>query len=117
VWIYQIKSDGTLANKQRFGWLHVADNAENAWSDGLKCDKQGRIYVTSQVGIQVLDQLGRVNAIIPVPSIGQCSNLCFGGANFDILYVTSVDKVYRRKVKVQGVQTFDKPMKPVTPRL
>ncbi len=117
VWIYQIKSDGTLANKQRFGWLHVADNAENAWSDGLKCDKQGRIYVTSQLGIQVLDQLGRVNAIIPVPSIGQSSNLCFGGANFDILYVTSVDKVYRRKVKVQGVQTFDKPMKPITPRL
>jgi gluconolactonase len=117
VWVYQIKSDGTLGSKQRFGWLHVPDNAENAWSDGLKCDKQGRVYVTSQLGIQVLDQLGRVNAIIPVPSIGQCSNLCFGGANFDILYVTSVDKVYRRKVKVQGVQTFEKPMKPVTPRL
>jgi gluconolactonase len=117
VWIYQIKSDGTLGNKQRFGWLHVPDKDENAWSDGLKCDKQGRVYVTSQLGIQVLDQLGRVNAIIPVPSIGQCSNLCFGGANFDILYVTSVDKVYRRKVKVQGVQTFDKPMKPVTPRM
>jgi gluconolactonase len=117
VWVYQIKSDGTLGNKQRFGWLHVLDNNENAWSDGLKCDKQGRVYVTSQSGIQVLDQLGKVNAIIPVPSIGQCSNLCFGGANFDILYVTSVDKVYRRKVKVQGVQTFEKPMKPVTPRM
>jgi sugar lactone lactonase YvrE len=117
VWVYQIKSDGTLSNKQRFGWLHVLDNNENAWSDGLKCDKQGRVYVTSQSGIQVLDQLGKVNAIIPVPSIGQCSNLCFGGANFDILYVTSVDKVYRRKVKVQGVQTFEKPMKPVTPRM
>jgi gluconolactonase len=61
--------------------------------------------------------LGRVNAIIPVPSVGQASNLCFGGPNFDILYVTSVDKVYKRKVKVQGVQTFDKPMKPSVPRL
>ena len=117
VWVYQIQADGKLAHKQRFGWLHVRDTDENAWSDGLKCDKDGRVYVTSLMGIQVLDQLGRVNAIIPVPSIGQASNLCFGGANFDIMYVTSVDKVYKRKVKVQGVQTFEKPMKPATPRL
>ncbi len=117
VWVYQIQADGKLANKQRFGWLHVRDTDENAWSDGLKCDKDGRVYVTSQSGIQVLDQLGRVNAIIPVPSIGQVSNLCFGGPNFDILYATSVDKVYKRQVKVQGVQTFDKPLKPATPRL
>ena len=117
VWVYQIQADGKLTNKQRFGWLHVQDIDENAWSDGLKCDKQGRIYVTSRMGIQVLDQLGRVNAIVPVPSTGQVSNLCFGGANFDIMYATSVDKVYRRKVKVQGVQPFDKPIKPVTPRM
>jgi gluconolactonase len=119
VWVYQVKADGTLTHKQRYGWLHVPDNADNAWSDGLKCDKQGRIYVTSRIGIQVLDQTGRVNAIIPVPTTatGQVSNLCFGGPNFDILYATSVDKVYKRTVKVQGVNTFDKPMKPVVPRL
>ena len=116
VWVYQIKGDGTLTNKQRYGWLHVPDNAENAWSDGLKCDRQGRVYVTCRLGIQVLDQMGRVNAIIPVPTIGQASNLCFGGTNFDTLYVTSVDKVYKRKVKVQGANTFDKPFKPLPPR-
>ena len=118
LWIYQIQADGKLAYKQRFGWLHVRDTDENAWSDGIKCDRDGRIYVTSLMGIQVLDQLGRVNAIIPVPKTkGQVSNLCFGGSNFDTIYITCVDKVFKRKVKVKGVNTFEKPFKPVVPRL
>ena len=118
VWVYQIQPDGTLAHKQKFGWLHVRDVDENAWSDGLKCDREGRVYVTTLSGIQVMDQLGRVNAIIPTPKTkGQVSNLCFGGPNFDILYATCHDKVYRRKVKVKGTNNFDKPIKPANPRL
>ncbi len=116
VWIYSINPDGTLANKQRYGWLHVPDDSGNAWPDGLKCDTAGRVYVTSRLGIQVLDQLGRVNAIIPIPG-GQASNCCFGGADFNILYVSSRDKVYRRKLKVRGVNAFDNPYKPKKPGL
>ncbi len=118
VWVYQIQPDGTLLHKQKFGWLHVRDVDENAWSDGLKCDRDGRVYVTSLSGIQVLDQLGRVNAIIPLPKTkGQVSNLCFGGPNFDVLYATCHDKVFRRKVKVKGANNFEKPLKPAAPRL
>lgn len=116
VWVYQIQPDGTLAYKQRFGWLHAADRDENAWSDGLRCDTAGRVYVTTRLGIQVMDQAGRVNAIIPIPS-GQPSNLCFGGSNFDILYVTAGDKVFCRKLRTRGANNFDKPYKPVLPRL
>jgi gluconolactonase len=116
IWIYSIRPDGTLYNKQRWGWLHVPDNQENAWPDGLKCDREGRLYVTTRMGIQVLDPLGRVNAIIPVPS-GQASNCCLGGPNFDVLYVSCVDKVYRRKLKVRGCNPFDPPNKPPVPRL
>ena len=68
------------------------------------------------MGLQILDQAGRVNAIIPVPS-GQPSNLCFGGKNFDILYLTSVDKVYALRLRTRGANNFDKPVKPATPRL
>jgi gluconolactonase len=118
VWAYQIQADGSLSHKQRYGWLHVRDTDENAWSDGIKCDRDGRIYVTSLSGIQVMDQLGRVNAIIPVPKTkGQVSNLCFGGPNFDILYVSVHDKVFRRKVKVKGANNFEKPIIPANPRL
>jgi gluconolactonase len=120
VWIYTILPDGTLANKQRYGWLHVPDTQENAWADGLKCDQQGRVYVASRLGIQVLDQTGRVNAILPLPGLlpgVQASNCCFGGPGFNMLYVTAGDKVYRRKLKTRGVNTFDDPFKPGNPRL
>jgi gluconolactonase len=116
VWIYSIKVDGTLANKQRYGWLHVPDVNENAWPDGLKCDTAGRVYVASRLGIQVLDQTGRVNAIIPLPT-GQASNCCFGGADFNILYVSCGDKVYRRKLKVRGANPFENAYKPKKPNL
>lgn len=118
VWAYSINADGTLSNKQKFGYLHVRDVDENSWSDGLKCDSDGRIYVTTLSGIQVMDQLGRVNAIIPTPiAKGQVSNLCFGGPNFDILYASSADKVFRRKVKVKGANNFEKPFKAGVPKL
>jgi len=118
VWAYKIKPDGTLEFKQRYGWLHEPDTEENAWSDGLKCDTAGRVYVTSRIGIQILDQLGRVNAIIAPPlSKGQTSNVCFGGPDFNILYVTAVDKVYRRKLKTRGANTFAIPRKPANPRM
>lgn len=116
VWIYQVRPDGRLAFKQHYGWLHVRDQDENAWSDGLRCDTAGRVYVTTKMGLQILDQAGRVNAIIPVPS-GQPSNLCFGGQHFDILYLTSGDKVYSRKLRTRGANNFDKPYKPSMPKL
>ena len=118
VWVYQIQPDGTLAHKQKYGWLHVRDVDENAWSDGIKCDRDGRVYVTSLSGLQVMDPLGRVQAIIPVPKTkGQVSNLAFGGPEFDMLYITVHDKVYRRKVNVKGANNFEKPIKLPNPRL
>jgi gluconolactonase len=111
VWAFQIQADGTLKHKQKFGWLHTKANEDYAWGDGLKCDQDGRIYVATRSGIQILDQLGRVNAIIPVPT-GISSNLCFGGKDFDTLYVSCEDKVYKRKVKTRGANTFETPLKP-----
>ena len=116
IWVYTVMPDGTLANKQRFGWLHVPDDKEWAWPDGLKCDRNGLVYVATNMGIQILDQLGRVNAIVPMPG-GQPSNCCFGGKDFDVLYVSCGTKVYRRKLKVRGCNPFEAPNKPPVPRL
>jgi gluconolactonase len=116
VWIYKVEPDGKLTFKQKYGWLHVRDVDENAWSDGLRCDTAGRVYVTTKMGLQIMDQAGRVNAIIPIPA-GQPSNLCFAGKDFDTMYLTAGDKVYRRKFRTRGANNFDKPYKPATPRL
>jgi len=68
------------------------------------------------MGLQVCDQAGRVNCIIPTPN-GKCSNLCFAGPNFDTVIATCGEKVYSRKVKVQGAKAWQKPIKPAAPRL
>jgi gluconolactonase len=45
------------------------------------------------------------------------SNVEFGGPNFDELYVTNGDKVFKRKTKVKGVVSWRPPVKPAPPRL
>lgn len=118
VWAYTVQPEGALANKQRFGWLHEPDTAGNAWADGIKCDTAGRIYVATRLGVQVLDQMGRVNAILPLPQgAAAASNLCFGGPGFQTLYVTAGSKVYRRTLNTRGAQTFEPYRKPVRPGL
>lgn len=116
VYSYQVQTDGTLRYKQRYFHLHVPDTADDSGADGLRVDRDGRLYVATRMGIQVCDQAGRVNAIIPTPN-GKISNLCFGGQDFDILFATCGDRVYKRKVKARGAPSFLPPSKPAPPRL
>jgi gluconolactonase len=116
VYSYQIQPDGTLAHKQRYYWLHVPDTADDCGADGMRVDRDGRLYVATRMGIQVCDQAGRVNAIIPTPN-GRISNLSFGGADGDVLYATCGDKVYKRRLKVKGAHAWAAPIKPTAPRL
>jgi gluconolactonase len=70
------------------------------------------------MGIQVLDQAGRVNAILALPEINmQLTGLCFDGADFSELYVTGNGKVYRRKLKIKGANAFEAAIKPAAPKL
>jgi sugar lactone lactonase YvrE len=117
-WIYSylIQPDGTLQNKQRFGWLHVADPDEQSNADGVRVDRDGRLYVATRLGVQVCDQLGRVQCILPTPN-RRIANLVFGGEKFDTLFATCGDKVFKRKLNVQGVNAWMAPNKPAVPRL
>ena len=116
VYSYQIQADGSLQHKQRYYHLHVPDTADDSGADGMRVDRDGRLYVATRLGLQVCDQAGRVNCIIPTPN-GKLANLTFGGANFDTIYAACGDKVYKRKLKVKGAQAWDAPNKPGNPRL
>jgi len=116
VYSYQIQPDGSLQYKQRYYWLHESDATDGSFADGIRVDRDGRLYVATRLGIQVCDQAGRVNAIIPTPN-GRVSNLTFGGESFDTLFATCGDKIYKRKLKVKGAQAWDAPNKPAAPRL
>jgi sugar lactone lactonase YvrE len=68
------------------------------------------------MGVQVCDQAGRVECILPTPN-GRVANLSFGGENFDTLFCTCGDKVFKRKLNVQGALPFAAPNKPAPPHL
>jgi sugar lactone lactonase YvrE len=116
VYSYQIQPDGSLQYKQQYFWIHMPDTADSSQADGMRVDRDGRLYVATRMGVQVCDQAGRVNAIIPTPN-GRISNLTFGGENGDTLFATCGDKVYKRKLKVKGANAWDAPLRPAPPRL
>jgi len=117
VFSYQIAPDGTLAYKQRYYHLHLVDGSTQSSADGICVDAEGRLYVTTEMGIQFCDQAGRVNGIIAKPQNAWLSNVAFGGADFKTLFATCGDKVFKRQTKVKGVLSFNAPIKPGTPRL
>jgi gluconolactonase len=116
VWSYQIQPDGTLAAKQRYFHLHMPDRADNSGVDGIRVDRDGRLYCATDMGIQVSDPAGRVMCIIPTPNI-DLANLCFGAPQFDTIYAMCGNKVYKRRVKTHGANAFEPPIKPAPPRL
>lgn len=117
VYSYQVQSGGTLAYKQKYGYLHIPDDQPDSGADGMAVDTQGRLYVTTRMGLQVLDQLGRCHLILTKPDSGWLSNVTFGGPELDTLYVTCGPRVYRRRIQATGVIPSRGPVKPPKPGL
>jgi sugar lactone lactonase YvrE/enterochelin esterase-like enzyme len=117
VYSFQIEPDGSLTAKQRYYDLHMVDGDMQSGADGMTVDTQGRLYVTTEMGVQVCDQAGRVNCIISKPERSWLSAVAFGGRDLDELYLTCGGKVYKRKTHAKGVLGFQDPIKPTAPRL
>ncbi len=117
-WVYsfQIAADGSLQNKQRFYWLHSPDALDWSGADGVRVDRDGRLYTATAMGIQISDQAGKVQCVIPTPN-GRVANFTFGGERFETLFVMSGDRVFKRKLKVAGALAWDQPIKPAAPNL
>ena len=118
VWSYQIQPDGSLKDGQKYYWLHSPDDSDSSGAAGMCVDRDGRLYVATKMGIQVCDQAGRVNVILPLPAGGaQPAALQWVGTNTDTLEVIAGDKVYERKLNVRGVRPNESPVRPAPPGL
>jgi gluconolactonase len=117
IYSYHVKPVGSLADKQAYFDLHVPYTQPSSGATAMATDTQGRLYVATTMGIQVLDQAGRVNGIILNPTGIPATSIAFGGPNLEYLYACAGGKLYRRKTKVKGVLSFQDPIKPPTPRL
>ncbi|MFP6762365.1 MAG: SMP-30/gluconolactonase/LRE family protein, partial [Planctomycetaceae bacterium] len=114
---FRIQTDGTLTDRQKYGHLHIADSSSRSGADGMTVDVAGRTYVTTELGLQVLDQPGRVHIILNKPSDGWLSNVVFGGRELDTLFVTCGDRVFKRKIRTRGVIPWQAPPEQPRPRL
>jgi gluconolactonase len=67
--------------------------------DGLKIDGEGRVYASSFSGVQVLDPDGELLGEILVPG---AVNFCFGGANRNLLFITTDTAVWAAALVARG---------------
>lgn len=101
VWAFMISDDGSLHSGERFMTL-VNSNTEGKGSggDGMTVDIKNRAYITSNAGIQVMDNTGRLITILTKPQPGATVSASIAGKAGDLLYVCSSDKVFRRKLVI-----------------
>lgn len=108
---FRIAADGSLEAREPYYTLQLTSAAiiagkQASAADGLKVDSSGRVYCASEAGLQVFDTQGRLSGVIARPQAKFLSNVAFGGAKLDTLYVTSADKVYARKVQPTGIDNL-----------
>lgn len=90
-WRYDIEKNGKLTNKTFFA---------SHGSDGMTIDNMGNIYLTSGK-VWVYNSNGSLIEEIDFPE--SPSNVCFGGKDRNILFVTARTGIYTLKMNVNGV--------------
>ncbi len=89
---YDIRPDGSLKGKRLFCKLG---------SDGMTIDDAGNVYLTGH-GVTVFDRQGKQIEHIDVHE-AWTGNICFGGKDRDLLFITASKGIYGLKMKVHGV--------------
>lgn len=91
---FEVGADGTLAGGSVFCTL------EQGVPDGIRVDRDGRVWSTAGDGVHVFDRTGRRIGRISTPEAP--ANLCFGGSDGRTLFITARTSLYAIEVKVAG---------------
>jgi gluconolactonase len=89
---YTITEDGGLTDRRLF---------VEQGSDGMTLDSEGNLYLTGD-GVTVYDAQGKKLGQIPVPA-KWTANVCFGGKDKNLLFITASESVYTLKMRVRGI--------------
>jgi gluconolactonase len=96
-------SDGTVGNRRNFARYEGVTRTANgvaSGADGLALDTEGRLYVATSAGVQVVDPAGRHLGTIPFSRAPQ--NLAFAGADKNILYVVGRGAAFTLQMMAVG---------------
>jgi gluconolactonase len=100
--LFDVQSDGTLANGRLFFEDIGRGVIEEGVPDGVKCDERGNIYVTGPGGVWVISPEAEHLGMIEMPE--NVHNLNWGGPDWRTLYLTCITSLYRVQMKVPGAR-------------
>ena len=110
VWAFKVEADGTLSGKEPYMTLRLPVGKLESGGDGMTMDADGRYYVCSLMGVQIFDPIGRICGVLTKPDTKFAANLGFAGPGMSYMYLTSSDKVFRRKMRTRGVVFYQSPL-------
>ncbi len=118
VYAFTIADDGSLENKQPYFHMEIPPNDPSGRLDGMCVSTDGWLISTTEAGVQICDQPGRVHLIMSLPygSKRPCYAR-FGGPDNKTLYVANVDKIWKRRTQLVGAKPYAPPVKPPKPQL
>jgi predicted alpha/beta superfamily hydrolase/sugar lactone lactonase YvrE len=112
----KVAKDGGVDFGQEYIHYHVPYGESLPGTGGMTVDTDNLLYSATNMGIQVSDQLGRINFIFSNPAKGPV-DVKFGGAGLTTLYAACDGKLFSRKIKAKGVHAALPPVKPPKPGL
>ena len=115
IYSYQISADGGLKYKQPYFQLHLPPFGTESHADGMCTSAEGWLLIATESGVQICDQVGRVNLILPKP--GANRRVCYVRLHQNTLYAATADAVWKRAVQLTAAKPFDPPVTPRKPKL
>jgi len=86
---FDIQKDGSLSNQREFAKLEAGGNG-----DGSTFDAAGRLYVTSNPGVQAFGPDGKYLGLIPTPR--GIISVAFSGPDRKMLYAVARDNAQNK---------------------
>ena len=106
---WDIQPDGLVRNRRAFGSLTGRSTRDNGlggirtFADGMTIDNDGRLYVATGGGVEVLSEQGRHLGTIPIKCPpADCQNLAFSGPGKRTLYVAGAGSLYKIEMIARG---------------
>jgi len=116
---FDVQPDGSLTNRRNFGKyrsLTIPGHtdpllAEDNGADGIAIDNDGRVYVATNLGVEVFSPRGQHLGVIPIGIWGgeqnmlrKPQNLAFAGPDKKTLYTVGSNAIFRVRLLAQGIQ-------------
>lgn len=97
VLVYDVDRSGGLSGARLFAEIP----GSSMTPDGIKVDRDGRVFVTGAGGVWAFAPNGTRLGIISVPELP--ANLAWGDADWSALYITARTSVYRVQMETAGL--------------